>query len=58
MVGVIELQFHDAFRRLESGISAEEIAALIESGVVVQGSAKQLDPTKARGAKSRDVASG
>lgn len=43
---------------LEAGMSKDEVAALIDSGVLVQGEAKTLDPKRARDAKSRDVNSG
>jgi hypothetical protein len=43
---------------LEAGMTEGEIASLIDSGVVVQGEAKKLDPKRARDAKSRDVNSG
>lgn len=49
---------HSTELLLEAGMSEEEVAALIDSGVVMQGQAKKLDPSKARDAKSRDVASG
>jgi hypothetical protein len=43
---------------LEAGMTEGEIASLIDTGVVVQGEAKKLDPKRARDAKSRDVNSG
>jgi hypothetical protein len=39
-------------------MTEEEVNALVDSGVILQGQAKVLDPSKARDAKSRDVNSG
>ena len=36
----------------------EEIASLLEAGVVLQGEARKLDPSKSRDASKRDVNSG
>ena len=43
---------------LEAGMTDEEIASLLEAGVVLQGEARKLDPSKSRDASKRDVNSG